>query len=162
MGNQQSFIEEQCRRMLDLGCTYREISRVLHISSTTITKIKYQKQRNKVGRPKALTQEMTDYIEILSISNALYTDQQITRLLNERFGTAISCSTVERKRIELKFFYRPPLTKQTITEDQKLLRVQFCKWVLEQKNDFQHIVFSDESRFEHGPDNSWRRIRRGT
>lgn len=162
MGNQQSK-DEICRAMLAAGCTYQQIISNLHISSKRISAIKKGTELNHtIGRPKALTEDMINYIELLSLTNSLYTDGEITDLVNQKFNINVSLTTVVKMRRELGFIYRPPLVKQVLTEDHKIQRYQFCKWILDQPEEmFHHVIFSDESRFERCPDNSWRRIKRG-
>ena len=100
-------------------------------------------------------------IELTSLLDATITDPELARMLNQKFYSKISISTVARKRNELGFKYRPPMTIQALSEEQKQMRVQFCQWVLNNQDKIPNIVFSDESRFQRGPDNKWRRIRRG-
>ena len=148
--------------MLSDGMTYNEIQDILHISPKRISAIKSGREiSHKRGRPTLLTDEMVDFIEANSFLNACLTDNEITNMLNERFGSAFSTRTVARKRKALGFIYRPPMTIQALSEQQKQQRCEFCKWVLEHQNQIPNIVFSDESRFQKGPDNSWRRIKRG-
>ena len=85
----------------------------------------------------------------------------MTKLVNSRFHTDISESTVCRCRQELKFEYRPPKVVQDLSPQQVEQRVEFCQWVLSHEQNFQNVIFSDESRFETAPDNRWRRIKRG-
>ena len=73
----------------------------------------------------------------------------------------ISKSTIARTRTILGFIYRPPLVKQALNNEQKRARVEFCRWVIDHKNELDNIIFSDESRFARAPDNSWRRIKHG-
>ena len=162
MGNHQSK-DDLCIMMLDANCTYSQIIETLHMSSKRISAIKKGIQLNHViGRPHVVTINMRDYIKTLSLTNALYTDKEITDIVNKKFQTNISLTTIAKMRKELGFIYRPPLVKQALTKSQKLERIQFCQWVLQQPEEmFDHVIFSDESRFERCPDNSWRRIRRG-
>ena len=161
MGNQQS-IEDSIKRAITAGWSYRKISEELHVSSKTISRVvsgdTFNHQR---GRPHSLTQEMIDYIELNSLANATLTDGELTAMLNKKFDVCLNRTTIGRKRKELGFIYRPPLTKQSLTEEQKQLRINFCRWILENQEKLPYIVFSDESRFSKGPDNRWRRIKRG-
>ena len=93
--------------------------------------------------------------------NSKITDAQMASMVTERFGVRMSPSSARRERNRLKYVHRPPRFKQELTKDQKQLRFEFCKWVLDNEDKIPNIVFSDESRFERGPDNSWRRIKRG-
>lgn len=86
----QESIDEACKRMLDLGMGYNTIQEVLKIGSERISKIKKgQKLLHNIGRPKSLTIAMTNYIELLSLTNARYTDADVMKAVNEKFGTNI-------------------------------------------------------------------------
>lgn len=156
-----SYKERQCRDMLERGFSYAQIKEKLHMSDKTIAKIARGGSYERAGRPKKLGKEQVDFIEMNSEANACLSDQQVADLVAERFGIQVSDTTILRVRNELGFHYRPPKVKQLLTPAQKELRVAFCKYVLENKDSLPPIVFSDESRFSKGPDNRWRRIRRG-
>ena len=114
----QQRIEESCKIALDKGMTYSEISNMLHISSKIIASIAYGRTLNhQLGRPSKFPPEMIDYIEVNSLANAMLTDGELTAMLNEKFDICLNRTTVARKRKELGFIYRPPLTKQIITEE---------------------------------------------
>ena len=113
------------------------------------------------GRPTKITQEIRDFMDINWGMNSMISDAQMASMVTERFGVTLSPSSARRERNRLKYFYRPPRVKQELTKEQKQLRFEFCKWVLSNEEKIPNIVFSDESRFERGPDNSWRRIKRG-
>ena len=86
---------------------------------------------------------------------------RMAEMIQQRFNISVSRSTITRVRNELGFHYRPPRVKQELTEIQKKERVEFCHWALSNRDKIPCLVFSDESRFQLGPDNCWRRIRRG-
>lgn len=158
----QLYLDDNCRQMLNNGRSYTEIQDILHIGPRRIHAISSGIQINhKRGRPAVLTNEMIDFIETNSLLNACFTDKEITDMLNAKFHSNISSRTIARKRKDLGFIYRPPMTIQALSEEQKQLRVQFCQWILENQEKIPNIVFSDECRFQKGPDNSWRRIKRG-
>ena len=86
MGSQQSK-DFYCEQMLLSGCSYQQIISTLHISSKRIAAIKKGRASNhSIGRPKVLTENMKSYIELLSLTNALYSDQEITDLVNQKFN----------------------------------------------------------------------------
>ena len=160
--NLQKEKDEACLRMLASGMRYDSIQFLLGISPRRISSLKKGlKQCHRIGRPHVLSDQIIDYIELLSMTNARYTDQDIATAISQKFGVYVSKTTIARTRNKLGFIYRPPLVKQFITETQKQTRLEFCRWVIENRTKLENIVFSDESRFERGPDNSWRRIRRG-
>ena len=147
--------------MLEAGLFYEKLQHLLSISPKRIAIIKKGLSiDHRMGRPPKITQPMLDYTEMLSLTNARLTDRHITSLVNEKFSTNVSKTTIARIRRKLGFIYRPPLAKQELNELQKQMRLEFCNWVLQNRSHVNNIVFSDESRFEKGPDNTWRRIKR--
>ena len=147
--------------MLEAGLFYEKLQHLLSISPKRIAIIKKGLSiDHRMGRPPKITQPMLDYTEMLSLTNARLTDRHITSLVNEKFSTNISKTTIARIRRKLGFIYRPPLAKQELNELQKQMRLEFCNWVLQNRSHVNNIVFSDESRFEKVPDNTWRRIKR--
>ena len=157
-------LEESCRYLLEQGTSYAEIQRILHISSKTISSIKkgtFLQKNHSCGRPSVIIDEMKAFIDSTWLGDARITDASMTKLVNSRFHTDISESTVCRCRQELKFEYRPPKVVQDLSPQQVEQRVEFCQWVLSHEQNFQNVIFSDESRFEKAPDNRWRRIKRG-
>ena len=155
-----------CRKMLDEGAPQRTICSLLHMSASTVSAIKKAGDApfewKKCGRKPCVTEEMKNFIEMTLSADATITDDEMRRFVRRRFGADISVSSVRRTRNLLKFVYRPPRICQFLTEDQISLRLEFCRWVLENQAQLTNLVFSDESRFEKTPDNKWRRIRRGT
>ena len=133
------------------------------MSSKTIAQIACGKESTQGrGRPGVVTQEMLHFMDVNWAADASLSDEGMMEMVNNVFGMSISQTTVLRCRTKLKFVYRPPKVIQMLTQEQKELRVMFCHWILAHRDEFEHILFTDESRFQVGPDNKWRRIRRGT
>ena len=140
----------------------REVCRVLKMSSKTVSAIsKGSYNPGKCGRPGSLSKEHIAFIEANSMMNARLTDSEITEMTNKHFNISVSRSTVCRIRQRLGFVYRPPRVMQDLTDDQIRMRIDFCQWVLSHPDEIPNIVFTDESRFQIGCDNAWRRMRRG-
>ena len=155
---------EACLRMLALNLPYREISRTLKMSPSTISAIARGEDAlgiTKVGRPTKITKDMRRFLDVSWQLDATIPDQGMADRLNAHFGTNVSASTICRVRNEMKYLYRPAKVRQELTPVQKSIRLQFCDWVLRHAHELSNLVFSDESRFERGPDNKWRRIKRG-
>ena len=108
-----------------------------------------------------MTEEMLRFIDANWSADASISDDGMKDMVNEVFGTSLSRTTIMRCRNRLRFVYRPPKQIQLLTEEQKELRVIFCNWVLEHRSEVTNLLFTDESRFQKGPDNRWRRIKRG-
>ena len=124
----QKAIDQKCIKMINNRMTYKEIKDFLHISSRRITALSRGETINHSrGRPSLLTEDMISFIEANSLADARLSDGEITGLLNSKYGTKISVKTVARKRKELGLIYRPPLTQQALSEEQKQSRIMFCE-----------------------------------
>ena len=152
-----------CENLLAQGKTQREICSLLKMSPALVTAIRNGRRTADSpgrGRPVALTREMLRFAEEIWAVNSLVSDEEMATMINSKFGTNVSRATMQRRRRELRFEYRPPKVRQHLTDEQKQVRIEFCKFMLERRESFSSIVFSDESRFCRGPDNKWRRIKR--
>ena len=155
---------QSCRDMLAENVTYTEISRRLRMSSATISAISRGEtgfKESGPGRPRKVTPEMRHFIDVNLSLDATITDAIMTRMVNDHFGVQLGVTTIRRCRHCLGYHYRPPKVKQELTEVQKTQRLEFCYWVLSHQEEVENAIFSDESRFQLGPDNRWRRIKRG-
>ena len=155
-------LEEEVRRRLEAGETYRQIAKELHVGQTTISQIASCKEMNHtIGRPKCLRPEIVEFIELHSLADARISDEQMREMIVDRFDVVTSRSTVARVRSKLGFKYRPAMTRQVLTDAQVQHRLEFAQAVLSGADELPNILFTDESRFERFPDNTWRRIKRG-
>ena len=155
---------EACRKMLSEGFTYQQIVDKLKMSSATVSAIARGERGYRdsgPGRPRKLTKEMRRFIDTNWRLDATITDAIMTCMVREHFGMRVGITTIRECRKALGYEYRPPKAKQQLTELQKELRVNFCEWVLCHQEEVGNAVFSDESRFQVGPDNGWRRIKKG-
>ena len=153
----------QCQQLLAKGWSFNDISKFLRMSSKTVAKVAkgLTPATRSPGRPSTLTSEHIRFIEVNSLANARLTDEELAEMTRSRFGISLSRTTVCRVRQKLGFVYRPPKVVQALTEEQKKVRFDFCNWILQHRDEVPNIIFSDESRFQKGCDNKWRRIRRG-
>ena len=69
-------------------------------------------------------------------------------LVRSRCDVAVSRSTVAAAINELGFRYRPPLTRQLLSETQVAERLEFSRARIKGEEQALNIVFSDESRKE--------------
>ena len=139
----------------------KKISKALKMSSKTIAQIASGKESSQGrGHPGVVTQGMLQFMDVNWATDASLSDEGMMEMANNVFGTSISQTTVLRCRSRLKFVYRPPKVIQMLTQEQKELKVMLRDWI--HRDEFEHILFTDESRFQVGPDNMRRRIPRGT
>ena len=150
------------RQALTEGKTYAEISREFHVSTKTIAKLRSCDDSSfPRGRPKVLTPEVLRFIEVHSLNDAKLTDGEIRNAIHDQLNIEISRSSVATARNKLGFKFRPPMTRQVLSETQREERLEFSHAITSGQEVVPNIIFSDESRFEKHPDNTWRRIKRG-
>ena len=156
---------ETCRELLEAGHSQRFVARVLHIGRDKVRAIANGQECPEAGktrgRPAKLSQEVRIFVEANLRADATISDDKMASLVHERFGVPIHRTSICRLRRELRYFYRPPKVIQKLTQEQRDARIEFCRWVLENQDKIPNLIFSDESRFAIGPDNTWRRIKRG-
>ena len=155
---------QQVQTLLKAGHSQRFVARLLHMRPETvghIAKGQYTASARPCGRPSKLTAGVQAFIDSKLSEDATISDRQMVKLVGDALGTSLGRTTVGRSRRLLRFVYRPPKVVQALTPYQKQTRIDFCRWVLANRDKLPNLVFSDESRFELGPDNTWRRIKRG-
>ena len=156
---------EQCQALLEAGHSQRFVARVLHIGRDKVRAIANGQEcpgaGKTRGRPAKISQEVRIFVEANLRADATISDDKMVSLVQVRFGLTIHRTSICRLRRELRYFYRPPKVIQSLTQEQRGARIEFCRWVLENQDKIPNLIFSDESRFEIGPDNTWRRIKRG-
>ena len=153
---------KSCEELIRQGLSERGICSALRMSPNTVTKIRsgdYHPRR--CGRPSLLSDEHVRFIEANSLADARLTDNEMALMVKNRFDLPVSRPTICRIRQRLGFVFRPPMVIQELTDDQIRSRIEFCRWVIENEEELPNIIFTDESRFQKGADNQWRRIRRG-
>ena len=165
--NSDMFRRNLCIQMLQRGVPRDVIAKSLHMSSKTITALKSRNENEMIppptapGRPSLVTDRMMRFMDNNWAADASISDEGMMRLVNQIFHTSLSRTTIMRCRNRLKYRYRPPRTIQQLTDEQRELRVIFCDWVVKHPCEVKNLLFTDESRFQKGPDNRWRRIKRG-
>lgn len=157
--------DDSIREMLAQRMSIRVIKRVLGVSQRRIDRARSTPKGTCTivkRQPTKVTPEVRTLIEAETLADGTLHDQQLADKIGRLTGVTISHDSVRRVRHELGFNYRPKMAIQELTEVQKKQRLDFCHWILANNEvDFQKIVFTDESRFCAGPDNSWCYIRRG-
>ena len=151
-----------CKELLQRGVSIRDICTILKMSPNTVSKIKCGDYHpGHSGRPSVLNAEHVRFIEVNSLADARLTDEEVAEMTRRRFDIDVSRITVCRARQRLGFVYQHPMVIQDLNKEQIKARIDFCRWVLDHENEIPNIVFTDESRFQKGSDNQWRRVRRG-
>lgn len=155
--NFASNLLQLAQRLLANRVPRRQIETFLQMRSKTISAIKSDTYRTgrRPGRSLFVSQSMLDFMETKWAADSRISDGSTRETVNEAFGTTTSTSTVWRCRQPLKFVCRPRNVVPDLTPKQS---ISFCHWVLEDKSDLGSIFYG---RFQCGPDNQWRRTKRG-
>ena len=137
---------------LEDGWSYRAIADDLSVSFSRITSVaSNQDLQHRRGRPPKYTEEIRKFIETNTQLNARLTNEKMAQMVEQQFGTKLDRTTIGKIRRDLHFSWRPSFTIQALTPEQKFLRAQFAKDMLELLEHPEYkdmkIVFSDESRF---------------
>ena len=133
--------------------TYREISKIVGVSISTISRIMKMKKetgsvtpkrKGKCGRKRKTTPRDDAYLIRESVKDPRKTSDAIKTTLGEK-GIEISSSTVRRRLLEVGRKAYRPVKKQLLTKTMKTKRY---KWGLKYKNwtkeDWRRVIFSDE------------------
>ena len=115
----------------------------------------------KKGRPTNLTNQALSMITMLTVQNRMSSCHAISMKLQQNGIHGCSATTVWRGRRDLQFNFKPPKHRQFLTLQQKEQRKIFANSLLCSDFDYERIIFSDESRFCMGPDNTYRWYKRG-
>ena len=98
MGNAQN-LDESISKALNDEWTITNIRKTFHVSHKRVRSIADGiSMSHKHGRPESLSPDMIDYIEMLSLTNAMLSDGEIAARVNEKFDVNISRITVMRKK----------------------------------------------------------------
>lgn len=132
-----------------------DIASRFQISPSTVTVIykRYKKNKDVVkaprsGRPKVTTKKYDKMIVRASSKNPRLSSTDIQRDLKKFQGLTVSQSTVKRRLRYAGFYGRRPSKKPLISVKNRKARLSFTKkyrhW---SKQDWQKVLFSDESKF---------------
>ena len=158
--------DDTIRTLVEQHFSIRFIKQVLHVSQDRIERARDSPRGTTVvgksGRSPKVTPEIRALVEAETRQDGSVPDEVLAHKVSDLTGVTLSHDTIRRVRQDLGFRYRPRMVVQELSEEQKLQRREFCRWILQQDElDFSKIVFSDESRICEGPDRSWCYIRRG-
>ena len=157
--------DDAIRELLERNMPIRFIKQVLHVSQRRIERARETPRGTCTviqRSPTKVTPEIRALIEAETLHDGTIHDQELADKIAHLTGVSISHDSVRRVRHELGFSYLPKMAVQELSDVQKRQRRDFCQWILTNDEiDFEKIVFTDESRFCAGPDNSWCYVRRG-
>ena len=140
------------------GYTYREIASrlkeeniIVTINSLYLLVTKYRHTNSLVDKPRQsrsrlLNREHYFFIDNQLLLNDELTTRQLRNLLVQEFPElCVSLSTVKRARYELGWVVSNPKYCQLIRDANKEKRLTWCKKMIQEKEQFNDVLFTDES-----------------
>jgi transposase len=154
---------------LRLDMSISRIAKICHVGRDRVNDVirafkRGERLDHQMGRPRKATPEVISRIVTLSLTNGRLSDQALANQLHEETGCQISRQTVNSVRHSERFNFGPPKRVPKLEPWHIQCRQQFVMdWNGELFRTIKHlpIVFSDESRFCLGTDNTWTWQRRG-
>jgi transposase len=147
----------QIQNMLILGDRPEDIMLRIGVSSGLITDVSKKILTNqpvtldvKTSLPSKVTEQIRLYIESRTFQEPSLSSIRLSAEISERFKTTICRKTVDRTRHDLKFKYQAPIKTFLLTDDQKKYRAEFVNFHIDNKTDWDKVLFTDESYFEVG------------
>lgn len=152
----------------EVGRSVREIADDVGCSHSTVVRLlKKHRETGSVDRPirKGLRRKTTPLedrlLRRISVRNRFYSATDLRRELLEQCDVNISVQTIRRRLNEGGLFGRRAAKKPLLTRKMKAARLQWAKdhknWTL---NDWQNVIFSDESKFNLSGSDGTQYVRR--
>ena len=109
------------------------------------------KDRARSGRPKTVPEEHYRFIDAEMAKNDELTVTDLEQLLLDKFGrnaVKYSLRTLARAREDLGWTFSTARYCQAIREGNKLKRLEWCKERLLEQENFEDVIFTDESSIQ--------------
>ena len=146
---------EQAVGMLLVGMTQTQIANHFNVSRMTIYRLMIRlrdtgntSDRPRSGRPRVTTLRQDRHIRFIHLRNRFVTAVHTARLTPGRTNVRISDQTVRNRLHQCGLRARRPLKGSTLKQCHRAARLQWGRtrhrW---NRNTWQNILFSDESRF---------------
>lgn len=171
MGKSQNLLpneREQVVRLRKQKKTFAEISTIVNRSETACKQAWYKflktglcSDRPKSGRPRKTTQKMDRRIHRLCEKDRFRSATDIAAEINATNDIQISARTVRRRLEHFQLRARRPRKKPTMSTKNRKMRLAFANahkhWT---SQDWQNVLFSDESKFNRVSSDGIRYVRR--
>lgn len=150
------------------GRKYREVAQLFGVGLATVNRIikKFNEsqtveRKSGSGRPRKSDERQDRLMLRVVKKDPRKTAVDVTKLANEQMGLNISVRTARRRLKLAKLFARRPAKKPLISKKNRLARLAFARryqhWT---KNEWEKILWSDESKFNLFSSDGIRYVRR--
>lgn len=165
---QETSIRLKIKIMLQAGYTYDTIQATLGCSPKTISAVKKLLDSNemvlplKTGPKIKINDEVKNIVLAENFANPSLNLRSLSFQLKETQSIEISKSSIDNILLSNHCWYGPMIQEPKITEEQKIMRMNFAYSILTDQISSEIIGFSDESRFEldaHHP-GVWHHLRK--
>ena len=154
----RNMTRDECVQAVTLhneGVSYNAIGLRLGFSHTTISRVVQRFRetndyniRPRQGRPRVTTVVQDRYIRMRALRERFTTARKLLTQLSAVHNIQPSIDTVRRRLSEHNLCVRVPATGPRLNADHRRARLQFARehvnWTIE---DWEHVLFTDESRF---------------
>ena len=142
---------ETIRSLRLQGKTHAQIAVQVDCSRSSVTKSLQNlpdNQRNRCGRKKTTSKRDNRALEKLAKKNRFKSTSELNHLWGQEIERSVSRSTTYRRLRDMGYRSRIAATKPLLNKKQKEKRLKWARehqdWTAE---DWDHVIFSDESRF---------------
>ena len=113
----------------------------------------------KRGPKTKMTDEIKEFVEVSTVCDRRSTSSSLANEIKEKYQVNTSRQTVDRVRAELGFSFEYPLPSVMLSDTNRQDRIQFCQEKVDWKDEWNKVVFSDESFFQLASNSSklWRK-----
>jgi transposase len=126
-------LDAQILRHHTQGDTRNAICRLLHVGPNRVSHVlgffcdnHHVPPSPQKGRPKKITDEILDYIDVHTLGSTRLSLSELTREIHSRFEITISRAAIGTIRHDLHFHYQVARHVQVLNPGQVEDRIQFC------------------------------------
>ena len=124
----------------------------IHVNKMTVNRLIAKLEKNgstknlkRSGRPSKASFEVKEKIETIMRDNDETTSQELKEKIEQQLGIKIATSSIRRLRKKQGWTMAGAGYCQLISNCNKPKRLEFAQQILKEKDNFQNIIFSDES-----------------
>ncbi|KFM63931.1 Transposable element Tcb1 transposase, partial [Stegodyphus mimosarum] len=138
----------------EAGLSYRAVASRVQRNSSTVMRVWKQwtdecrTTRKSGSGPRNVTSARDDrHLVRMARTDRTASSRQLAALWSIATGVSLCASSIRRRLLQCGLRARTPLYRIPLTHDHRRLRLQWANQHRDWRADWQHVVFSDESRF---------------